>query len=85
MNKIPLTRRDLGVLEGYHSPQLDVPVRLNTNESPFPLPDTFTQEFESEIKNFDLNRYPNRSANELCTSIADKELLRGSEVFVRFC
>ena len=82
LNKIPLTRRDLGVLEGYHSPQLDVPVRLNTNESPFPLPDTFTQEFESEIKNFDLNRYPNRSANELCTSIADKELLRGSEVFV---
>jgi len=27
-------RDDLRALEGYHSPQLDVPVRLNTNESP---------------------------------------------------
>ena len=31
-------RDDLRALEGYHSPQLDVSVRLNTNESPFPPP-----------------------------------------------
>ena len=31
-------RPDLGTLEGYHSPQLDVAVRLNTNESPYPPP-----------------------------------------------
>ena len=31
-------RDDLGALEGYHSPQLDVSVRLNTNESPYPPP-----------------------------------------------
>ena len=49
MNKTPQPREDLDVLEGYHSPQLDVPVRLNTNEAPFPLPDSFIQELESEI------------------------------------
>ena len=27
-------RGDLALMTGYHSPQLDVPVRLNTNESP---------------------------------------------------
>ena len=34
-------RDDLGALEGYHSPQLDVSVRLNTNESPYPPPAEF--------------------------------------------
>ena len=28
-------RDDLRSLDGYHSPQVDVRVRLNTNESPF--------------------------------------------------
>ena len=38
---IPEPRDDLKALEGYHSPQLDVAVRLNTNESPFPPPPAF--------------------------------------------
>ena len=29
-------RDDLRALDGYHSPQVDVAVRLNTNESPVP-------------------------------------------------
>jgi len=82
MNKIPPAREDLDVLEGYHSPQLDVPVRLNTNEAPFRLPDAFIEDLESEIKKLDLNRYPSRSASELCASIAARELLKESEVFV---
>ena len=36
-------RDDLALMEGYHSPQVDVPVRLNTNESPFPPPAAFTE------------------------------------------
>ena len=36
-----LPRDDLRALEGYHSPQVDVAVRLNTNESPYPPPDAF--------------------------------------------
>ena len=31
-------RDDLALMEGYHSPQVDVAVRLNTNESPEPPP-----------------------------------------------
>ena len=31
-------RDDVALMEGYHSPQLDVKVRLNTNESPEPPP-----------------------------------------------
>ena len=34
-------RADLRELAGYHSPQLDVSVRLNTNESPYPPPPEF--------------------------------------------
>ena len=82
MNKIPSPRRGRDILDGYHSPQLDVSVRLNTNESPFPLPETFTEELEFEIKNLELNRYPNRSASELCLAIAERELLKENEVFV---
>ena len=30
---LPSSRPDLSLREGYHSPQVDVAVRLNTNES----------------------------------------------------
>ena len=80
-NKKPMSRDDLTVLEGYHSPQFEVPVKLNTNESPFPLPKNFKKEFNSEIKKLDLNRYPQREANELCISIAEKEALNINQVF----
>ena len=32
-------RDDVALMEGYHSPQVDVAVRLNTNESPEPPPE----------------------------------------------
>jgi histidinol-phosphate aminotransferase len=37
----PRVRDDLALMEGYHSPQVDVAVRLNTNESPDPPPQAF--------------------------------------------
>ena len=80
-NKKPMSRDDLTVLEGYHSPQIEVPVKLNTNESPFPLPKNFKKEFNSEIKKLDLKRYPQLEANELCISIAEKESLNINQVF----
>ena len=42
-------RDDLRVLEGYHSPQVDVRVRLNTNESPVPPLDAFRDALAAEI------------------------------------
>ena len=34
----PKVRSDVALIPGYHSPQLDVAVRLNTNEAPEPPP-----------------------------------------------
>jgi len=58
-------RDDLRALEGYHSPQLDVAVRLNTNESPFAPPPAFVERWLDELRRAPLNRYPDRAAREL--------------------
>jgi histidinol-phosphate aminotransferase len=58
-------RDDLRALEGYHSPQLDVSVRLNTNESPFPPPVEFVDRWLDELRVAPLNRYPDRGAGAL--------------------
>ncbi len=65
----PEPRADLRALAGYHSPQLDVTVRLNTNESPFPPPTAFVDAWIEAIRSTDLNRYPDRSAHELRVGI----------------
>ncbi len=54
-------RDDLRALEGYHSPQLDVSVRLNTNESPFAPPAEFVDRWVEELRTAPLNRYPDRA------------------------
>jgi histidinol-phosphate aminotransferase len=63
-------RADLGALEGYHSPQLDVSVRLNTNESPFPPPAAFTEAWLDLLRTVPLHRYPDRAARGLRAAIA---------------
>jgi len=55
-------RDDLRALEGYHSPQLDVSVRLNANESPFAPPADFVDRWLEELRREPLNRYPDRDA-----------------------
>ena len=49
MSAIPPVRPDLQLAEGYHSPQVEAEVRLNTNESPFPPPDEWRAELQAEI------------------------------------
>ena len=68
---IPPMRADLGLGEGYHSPQVDAAVRLNTNESPLPPPAAWRDAVAAEIASADWNRYPDRSAWELRKAIAD--------------
>ena len=58
-------RDDLRALQGYHSPQLDVAVRLNTNESPFAPPDRFIARWMERLQAVDYHRYPDRAADEL--------------------
>jgi histidinol-phosphate aminotransferase len=58
-------RDDLRALEGYHSPQVDVAVRLNTNESPFAPPAGFLDEWTAALRDVAWNRYPDRAAQLL--------------------
>ncbi len=55
---------------GYHSPQVDVDVRLNTNESPFPPPAAWLDEFAAELSDVAWNRYPDRPAAGCAPAIA---------------
>lgn len=64
MTPVP-PRDDLRALEGYHSPQLDVSVRLNTNESPFPPPPEFVDAWTTALRDAPLHRYPDRAAGDL--------------------
>ncbi|MFG2300742.1 histidinol-phosphate transaminase [Actinacidiphila glaucinigra] len=56
----------------YGAPQLDVPVRLNTNENPYPLPGPLVDRITERVREAarDLNRYPDRDAVELRTELA---------------
>ena len=62
-------RDDLRALEGYHSPQVDVRVRLNTNESPVPPPAAWRDAFAAELSRVDWHRYPDRRASALREAI----------------
>ncbi|MET9560532.1 histidinol-phosphate transaminase [Streptomyces tauricus] len=56
----------------YGAPQLDVPVRLNTNENPYPLPEPLVERITERVREAarHLNRYPDRDAVELRTELA---------------
>jgi histidinol-phosphate aminotransferase len=69
MSKRPLPRDDLRALEGYHSPQVDVAVRLNTNESPYPPPEAFVDRWLDALRDVSWHRYPDRAATELRTAL----------------
>jgi len=66
-----LPRDDLQSLDGYHSPQVSVPVRLNTNESPFAPPQEFVTALSDAIGATDFNRYPDRGATRLRTALGE--------------
>ena len=64
-------RDDLAELEGYHSAQVTVDVRLNTNESPYPPPPAWRDAFLEELATVPFNRYPDREARALRTAIGE--------------
>ncbi len=69
---LPL-RDELRGEEAYGAPQLDVDVRLNTNENPFPPSDALIDELVGEIGKVasGLNRYPERDALVLRRALAE--------------
>jgi histidinol-phosphate aminotransferase len=64
-------REDLAELEGYHSAQVTVDVRLNTNESPYPPPPAWRDAFLEELAAVPFNRYPDREARDLRAAIGE--------------
>ena len=77
----PKVRSDVALIPGYHSPQLDVAVRLNTNEAPEPPPVDFGRRLGELLANADWNRYPDREATRLRTRIAEVEGTTADRVF----
>ena len=66
-------RDDLADLHPYGAPQLDVAVRLNTNENPYPPSPRLARAVADAVAGVagTLNRYPDRDAVELRKDLAD--------------
>jgi histidinol-phosphate aminotransferase len=65
-------RDELRGLTAYGAPQLDVAVRLNTNENPYPMPSGVARAMAERLANAvpNLNRYPDRDARDLRADLA---------------
>jgi histidinol-phosphate aminotransferase len=74
-------RDDVSLMEGYHSPQVDVKVRLNTNEAPESPPAEFTERLADELRTVEWHRYPDRAATALRSAIADFHGVAPEQVF----
>jgi histidinol-phosphate aminotransferase len=68
-DRVPV-RDDLLDVTPYGAPQLDVPVRLNTNEVALPPPSGFVDEVAARMSGLQLQRYPDRRAIELRSALA---------------
>lgn len=74
-------RPDLAERAGYHSPQVEVEVRLNTNESPLPPPEAWRAELQEEIAVMAFNRYPDRKATALRRALGQAHDVSADDVF----
>ena len=63
-------RQGLRDVAPYISPQLAVAARLNTNESPYPLPEGFTRDLADAVADLPLNRDPDGQMTRLREELA---------------
>ncbi len=75
-------RDDVALMEGYHSAQVDVAVRLNTNESPEPPPSAWIDEVAAAARDVDWHRYPDRAAIGLRAAVGALHGVGPEQVFV---
>lgn len=68
--QVPSVRDDLADLSPYGAPQLDVPVLLNTNETPYAVPQDVLDALADAVRGLRLHRYPDRDAVELRAALA---------------
>lgn len=71
-NRPVRVRDDLLGVAPYGAPQLDVPVRLNTNETAQKPPEVFTTVLASRLGGLMLNRYPDRQHYELRQRLGER-------------
>jgi len=66
-------RDELRGLTPYGAPQLDVAVRLNTNENPYPMPPHVAAAMSARLADVvpSVNRYPDRDAMQLRADLAN--------------
>jgi histidinol-phosphate aminotransferase len=77
----PQPRDDVALMEGYHSPQVEVRVRLNTNESPVPPPEGWRRAMGDVAAGIDWHRYPDRGAGALRRAIGGLHGVGPEQVF----
>lgn len=65
-------REDLAKVLPYGAPQLDVAVRLNTNETAQTPPQVFTSVLAARLDGLTLNRYPDRQHHELRQRLGER-------------
>lgn len=70
-DRLPV-REDLTSIIPYGAPQLDVPVRLNTNETPYPPPAAFAEQLAKRLGELELHRYPDRRAWALRAALGER-------------
>ena len=56
----------------YESPQLDVAARLNTNECPLPLSESFSADLADAVREIPLNRYPDGQLRALRDALSTR-------------
>jgi histidinol-phosphate aminotransferase len=69
-------------MDGYHSPQLEVGVRLNTNESPEPPPPGWREALAAVVDQLDWHRYPDREATALREGLGALHDVGPEQIFV---
>ncbi|MFA5889603.1 MAG: histidinol-phosphate transaminase [Actinomycetota bacterium] len=65
-------REDLRGIPPYRAPQIDAPIRLNTNESPWPPPEAFAKELGERAVALALHRYPDREVRTLRAGLGER-------------
>ena len=80
-SKIGYLRPNVIALKSYHSPQLEVEVRLNTNESPYPPPEGFEEAVAKAVGDSSWHRYPQRNAQSLCDALGEFHDLPARQIF----
>jgi histidinol-phosphate aminotransferase len=78
--RVPV-RDDLRDVTPYGAPQLDVPIRLNTNETAEPPPAGYLEEVGRRILPLELNRYPDRPHRQLREALAVRAGLGADRVW----